>query len=47
MTSVLRTDQHDCMSYHGKLGRTPMDLHAPDDSGFLPVDQLLVNYRTL
>jgi len=47
MTSVLRTDQCDCMSCHGKLGRTPMDLHAPDDSGILPVDQLLVNYRTL
>ena len=48
MTKVLRGDERSCMIYHGQPGRVPsMELHAPDQVGFLPVDQLLANYRIL
>ena len=47
MSRVLRTDRRSCMACHGVPDRTPMNLHHPDDVGFLPVDKLLANYRTL
>lgn len=48
MTRVLRGDQRACMSCHGEPGRVPsMELHRPDDVGYLPVPQLLSNYRIL
>ncbi len=47
MYRVLRTDSRSCIACHGKKERTPMFLHEPDDVGYLPVDQLLENYRTL
>lgn len=47
MSRVLRTDRRSCVACHGVPGRTPMDLHHPDDVGFLPADKLLENYRIL
>ena len=48
MTSVLRGDERSCMICHGEPGRVPsMELHRPDNVGYLPVDQLLANYRIL
>jgi len=48
MTRVLRGDERSCMICHGEPGRVPsMELHAPDQVGFLPVDKLLANYRIL
>ena len=36
------------MTCHGEPGRVPsMELHAPNEAGYLPVDQLLANYRLL
>ncbi len=48
MSRVLRADERSCMICHGEPGRVPsMELHAPDRVGYLPVDQLLANYRQL
>lgn len=48
MTKVLRGDERSCMICHGEKGRVPsMELHAPDQVGFLPVDKLIANYRIL
>jgi hypothetical protein len=48
MTKALRGDERSCMICHGEPGRVPsMELHAPDQVGFLPVDKLLENYRVL
>ena len=48
MTKVLRGDERSCMICHGEPGRVPsMELHAPDQVGFLPTDKLLTNYRIL
>ena len=48
MTKVLRGDERSCMICHGEPGRVPsMELFAPDQVGFLSVEQLLVNYRIL
>ncbi len=48
MTKVLRGDERSCMICHGEPGRVPsLELHPPDQVGFLPVDQLLINYRIL
>ena len=48
MTKVLRGDERSCMICHGEPGRVPsMEIHAPDQVGFLPVDKLLANYRIL
>jgi hypothetical protein len=48
MTWVLRGDERSCMHCHGEPGRVPsMELHRPDQVGYLPVDQLLDNYATL
>jgi hypothetical protein len=48
MTKVLRGDERSCMICHGKPGRVPsLELHAPDQVGYLPVVKLLSNYRKL
>lgn len=48
MTKVLRGDERSCMICHGEPGRVPsMELHAPDQVGYLPVDRLLENYQVL
>ena len=48
MTKVLRGDERSCMICHGEPGRVPsLELHPPDQVGFLSVDQLLINYRIL
>jgi hypothetical protein len=48
MTKALRGDERSCMICHGEPGRVPsMELHAPDQVGFLPVDKLVANYRVL
>jgi hypothetical protein len=48
MTRQKRSDQQSCMGCHGLPGRVPsMYLHAPDKFGYLPVTDLLVDYRTL
>ena len=48
MTKALRGDERSCMICHGEPGRVPsMELHAPDQVGFLPVDKLVANYRIL
>ena len=48
MTRVLRGDERSCMICHGEPGRVPsMELHPPDQGGYLPVDKLLANYRIL
>ena len=48
MTKVLRGDERSCIICHGEPGRVPsMEMHAPDQVGFLPVDKLLQNYRVL
>jgi hypothetical protein len=48
MTKVLRGDERSCMICHGKPGRVPsLELHAPDQVGYLPVGKLLSNYRKL
>lgn len=48
MVRVLRGEQRSCMICHGEPGRVPsMELNRPDEVGYLPVDKLLGNYRTL
>ncbi|MFN0196450.1 MAG: HEAT repeat domain-containing protein, partial [Planctomycetaceae bacterium] len=48
MNRVLRSDQRSCFACHGVPGRVPpLTLHNPDDVGYLPVDQILANYRLL
>lgn len=48
MSTVLRGDQRSCMACHGVPGRVPpLTLHKPDDAGYLPVAQMLDNYRLL
>jgi hypothetical protein len=48
MTKALRGDERSCMICHGEPGRVPsMELHSPDQVGYLPIDKLLVNYRIL
>jgi hypothetical protein len=48
MTKALRGDERSCMICHGEAGRVPsMELHAPDQVGYLPVEKLLSNYRIL
>ena len=48
MIRVLRTDQRSCLICHGDPGRVPsMELHRPDDVGYLTVEHLLANYRIL
>ena len=48
MTKVLRGDERSCMICHGEPGRVPsMELHAPDQVGYLPVAKLLENYQVL
>jgi hypothetical protein len=48
MTKVLRGDERSCMICHGEPRRVPsMELHSPDQVGFLPVEKLLENYRVL
>lgn len=48
MSTVLRGDQRSCMACHGVPGRVPpLTLHRPDDAGYLPVAQMLDNYRLL
>lgn len=48
MSKVLRGDERSCMICHGEPGRVPsMELHKPDDVGFLPIKKLLANYRIL
>jgi hypothetical protein len=44
---TLRLDERSCLACHGHSGRTPMDLQTPDAVGYLSVERLLVNYRTL
>lgn len=48
MNRTIRQDDRSCLICHGEPGRVPsMELHAPDDVGFLPVNQLMANYRIL
>ena len=48
MSTVLRGDQRSCIACHGVPGRVPpLTLHRPDDAGYLPVAQMLDNYRLL
>ena len=48
MNRVLRGDQRSCFACHGVKGRVPpLELNRPDDAGYLPVEQLLDNYRKL
>lgn len=48
MNRVLRTDQRSCFACHGVPGRVPpLTLHNPDEVGYLPVGQILENYRLL
>jgi hypothetical protein len=48
MNSVLRGDDRSCFSCHGEPDRVPsLELHPPDEVGYLPMDQLLANYRIL
>lgn len=48
MNRVLRGDQRSCFACHGVPGRVPpLELHRPDDAGYLPVGKLLENYRKL
>ena len=48
MSTVLRGDQRSCFACHGVPGRVPpLTLNPPDDAGYLPVAQLLENYRLL
>ncbi|MDA0833318.1 MAG: hypothetical protein O2955_05595 [Planctomycetota bacterium] len=48
MNRVLRSDQRSCFACHGVPGRVPpLTLHNPDDVGYLPVGQILENYRLL
>lgn len=48
MSRVLRGDERSCMICHGEPGRVPsMELHRPDEVGYLPVNRLLANYRIL
>ena len=48
MTRVLRGDERSCMICHGEPGRVPsMELHHPDEVGYLSTDKLLANYRIL
>ena len=48
MSRVLRGDERSCLICHGEPGRVPsMELHRPDEVGYLPVDKLLANYRIL
>ncbi len=48
LTRQKRSDQQACMGCHGLPGRVPsLFLHAPDKFGFMPVADVLYNYRTL
>lgn len=48
LTRQKRNDQQSCMGCHGVPGRVPsLGLRAPDKFGFLPVSDMLFNYRTL
>ncbi|MDA1161465.1 MAG: hypothetical protein O3B13_00020 [Planctomycetota bacterium] len=48
MNRVLRGDQRSCFACHGVPGRVPpLELHRPDDAGYLSVARLLENYRKL
>ncbi len=48
LTRQKRSDQQACMGCHGLPGRVPsLYLHAPDKFGFMPVSDVLANYRTL
>jgi hypothetical protein len=48
LTRQKRSDQQACMGCHGLPGRVPsLYLHAPDKFGFMPVADVLYNYRTL
>lgn len=48
MNRVLRHDQRSCFACHGVPGRVPpLTLARPDETGYLPVDGLLENYRLL
>ena len=48
LTRQKRTDQQSCMGCHGVPGRVPsLQLRAPDKFGFLPVSDMLVDYRIL
>lgn len=48
MNRVLRGDQRSCFACHGVPKRVPpLELSRPDDAGYLPIAQLLENYRKL
>lgn len=48
LTRQKRSDQQSCMGCHGQPGRVPsMQLVAPDTFGYMPVTDLLKNYRIL
>ena len=48
LTRQKRSDQQACMGCHGLPGRVPsLSLHAPDKFGFMPVADVLANYRAL
>ena len=48
MTKELRGDERSCMICHGDPGRVPsMELHAPDQVGYLSTKKLLANYLIL
>jgi len=48
LTRQKRSDQQACMGCHGLPGRVPsLYLRAPDKFGYLPVADVLTNYRTL
>jgi hypothetical protein len=48
MSRQKRSDQQSCMGCHGLPGRVPsMTLKAPDSFGYLPVGDLLIDYRIL
>jgi hypothetical protein len=48
LTRQKRSDQQACMGCHGLPGRVPsLYLRAPDKFGFMPVADVLYNYRTL
>ncbi len=48
LTRQKRSDQQACMGCHGLPGRVPsLSLRAPDKFGYMPVADVLVNYRTL
>ena len=48
LTRQKRSDQQACMGCHGLPGRVPsLTLHAPDKFGYMPVSDVLANYRAL